>query len=192
MRHLHPASIILLGFALLIAATTRSGFSLLAANGGFFAAAMFLARAHLLRILRRSRWLLLTMLVLFAWMTPGTSIEWVPGATYEGLHLAVENLARLVIAIATVALVLGALDLSGLVYGLRALLAPLASLGAFRDRLAVRLMLTLQEVEAARVVRSADAVESVSGIVFEARAFRAADYLAVAVCACLLLFAGIA
>jgi energy-coupling factor transporter transmembrane protein EcfT len=111
--------------------------------------ALIVSRAHLMRILRRSRWLLLSMLLLFGWMTPGTILPGVPGATQEGLLLAAENVARLMIAIATVSVLLAILAPEALVSGMRSLLVPLAGLGGFRDRLAVRLMLTLEAVEAA-------------------------------------------
>lgn len=150
MRSLHPASLILLGFAFLLAASTRSGTALLAIGLTTGVAAMMFARPHFSLILRRSRWLLLTMLVLFGWMTPGTPASGLPAATQEGLMLAAEAIARLLIAIATVAFLLVALAPPALVTGLRSLLVPFARLGDFRDRLAVRLMLTLQEVEATR------------------------------------------
>ncbi|MBI5898724.1 MAG: hypothetical protein HZB40_05820 [Rhodocyclales bacterium] len=151
MNILHPASVILLGLAFLLFASTRSEVLLIALGGGSAILALLIARFHLLRILRRSRWLLLTMLLLFGWMTPGTAMPLLPGATEEGLWLAVENVARLLIAIATVSLLLGVLPPAALVSGMRSLLAPLAGLGGFRDRLAVRLMLTLEAVEAARL-----------------------------------------
>lgn len=112
--------------------------------------ALIAAPSHLRVLLRRSRWLLLTMLVMFGWLTPGTPLANIPGASQEGLLLAVENLARLVIALSTVALLLKALTPPELVAGMRALLAPLALLKISRDRIAVRLALTLNEVESSR------------------------------------------
>jgi energy-coupling factor transport system permease protein len=90
------------------------------------------------------------MLVLFGWLTPGTPLLNIPGATQEGLLLAAENIARLLIALSTVALILKALSPSELVAGVRSLLAPLALLKISRDRVAVRLALTLNEVETSR------------------------------------------
>lgn len=150
VKALHPASVILLGLAFLLFASTRSAPVLITLAAGSVMAAFLIGRFHLLRILSRSRWLLLTMLVLFGWMTPGTVMPYLPGATQEGLLLAAENLARLLIAIATVAALLSVLQPAALVSGMRSLLAPLAGLGGFRDRLAVRLMLTLEAVDAAR------------------------------------------
>ncbi len=150
MKALHPASVILLGISFLLFASTRSAPVLITLGGGSVMAAFFIARFHLLRILSRSRWLLLTMLVLFGWMTPGTALPYLPGATQEGLLLAADNLARLLLAIAIVSMLLSAMPPPALVSGMRTLLAPLAGLGGFRDRLAVRLILTLEAVDAAR------------------------------------------
>lgn len=148
MKTLHPASVILIGLAFLLAASTRGNALLLLLGGGATGIAFVFSREHLMRILRRSRWLLLTMLLLFGWMSPGTAMPLLPGATTEGLLAAAESVSRLLIAIATVSVLLAVLPPAALVSGLRALLAPLADLGDFRDRLAVRLMLTLEAVEA--------------------------------------------
>lgn len=150
MRHLHPASLILLGLAFLLAASTRSGMFVLLLGLSGSAFSYGLARPYFLAILRRSRWLLITMLLLFGWMTPGTPVPGVPFATQEGLMLAAESIARLLIAIATIAYLLSALTPPALVSGLRSLLAPFRLPGGFRDRLAVRMMLTLEEVETVR------------------------------------------
>lgn len=150
MKNLHPASALFFGLSFLVSASTRSGVFLGFLSLAACALAFALARTQFLSILRRSRWLLLTMCVLFAWMTPGTLISWLPGLTREGLVLAGENVARVLIAIATVAMLLRLLPPPALVSGLRSLLAPLAIPGDFRDRLAVRLMLTLDAVEAER------------------------------------------
>ena len=125
------------------------------------AAALVLARSHLLLLLRRSRWLLLAMLLMFGWMTPGTPLPGLPGASKEGLLLAADSIERLLIALATVAMILTALRPVALVAGMRSLLAPLALLNISRDRIAVRLALTMQEVEASRKGRETEVRSSV-------------------------------
>lgn len=177
MNSLHPASLILLGFAFLLAASTRSGALLLLLCLVVSCLALVLARRHFAAILRRSRWLLLTMLALFGWMTLGTPVPGLPGATREGLLLATDNMARLLIAIAVVALLLDRLSPSALVCGLRSLLAPLGPLGEFRDRLSVRLMLTLQAVDSARSGAGENA-PSVAGLALPVAGKGPADYLA--------------
>ena len=150
MKHPHPATLILLGLAVLLAASSRDGVPLYLACLGLMLLALLAARLHLSLLVRRSRWLLLTMLVMFGWLTPGTPLPGIPAATQEGFLLAAENLARLLVAIPIVALILKALSPAELVAGVRSLLAPLALLRISRDRIAVRLALTLEEVEASR------------------------------------------
>lgn len=124
--------------------------TLVASTLGLALLAQFAAPSHFQLLLRRSRWLLITMLVMFGWLTPGTPLPSIPGASQEGLLLAADNLARLIVALSIVALLLKALPAPQLVAGMRSLLAPLALLGVPRDRIAVRLALTLNEVEASR------------------------------------------
>lgn len=150
MRPPHPLSLILLGAAALFAAASRDGISLYLACVGLALVALIAATADLRLLVRRSRWLLLAMLVMFGWLTPGTPLPGIPGASQEGLLLAADNIARLLVALATLALLLKALNPPELVAGLRSLLAPLVLLGFSRDRIAVRLALTLHEVEASR------------------------------------------
>jgi len=173
----HPASLILLGLAALLAASSRDGTGLLLAGLGFTLVALVAAPSHLHLLLRRSRWLLLTMLVMFGWLTPGTPLAGIPGASQEGLLLAAENIARLLVTLATVALILKSLSASQLVAGLRSLLAPLALLRISRDRFAVRLALTLNEVEASRISESNDSGSVATALVLPAAAFCATDFV---------------
>lgn len=105
-------------------------------------------------LLRRSRWLLLTVAITFAWMTPATTPDQEAllaiGMSREGLHLAADHILRLLLALATLALISTRLDALHWVVGLRGLLTPLRWLHGPHDTLAVRLMLTLQEVEGVR------------------------------------------
>lgn len=159
---LHPASQIVFGFAVLVAATATEGWRLAAATTIIVGIAACTAPDHLRPLLRRTRWLLLTLVALFGWLTPGTPLPWVPGASEEGLVLAAAHGARLLLALAVVAMLLRYLAPAELVAGVRSLLAPLAPLGVPRDRIAVRLALTLDEVEAARAGRAAAIPEVLS------------------------------
>lgn len=114
---------------------------------GVLAVATFYARAGLLRLLCRSRWLLLTSILLFLWMTPGMPVPWLPGATQDGLQQALEQTARLVASIAMVAILLAALDTQQLVSACYGLLAPLRLLGIDVERWVIRLALTLKGLE---------------------------------------------
>lgn len=99
------------------------------------------------RLLKRARWLLLAIAVLFVAATPGERLPGALGAagvSVEGLQLAGEHLLRLALLLSTLASLLRLLGRDGLLGGLHCLLAPL---GILRERIVVRLMLTLDYVE---------------------------------------------
>jgi energy-coupling factor transport system permease protein len=168
VRHLHPSSLILLAAAVLLALASREGVSLYFACSALALAALILAASGLRLLVRRSRWLLLTMLVMFGWFTPGTPLPGIPGASQEGL---------LLVALATLALLLKALTPAKLVAGLRSLLAASSLPGPWRDRIAVRLALTLQEVEASRIGQREEPAGLASSISLPAFGFGATDYI---------------
>ena len=185
----HPASLILLGFAVLMATSSRDGMLLFLGCLSLALTASIAAKYHFPLLVRRSRWLLLSMLVMFGWLTPGTPLPGIPGASQEGLLLAAENLARLVVALSVVALILKTLPSPDLIAGLRALLAPLALLGISRDRIAVRLALTLSEVETARSGADGEPVGAAASMTLPAVAPGAIDLLLCAAAGALLLLA---
>lgn len=150
---------------------------------------MTAAPSDLRLLARRSRWLLLTVLLMFGWLTPGTPLAEIPGTTREGLLLAADYIARLFVALATLALLLRSLDPPRLVVGMRALLAPIGLLGYSRDRIAVRLALTLQEVEAARNGGGGEPESGASSLVLPSHVPGAADLLLGGVSAALVLAA---
>jgi hypothetical protein len=100
--------------------------------------------------MRRARWLLLSIALLFALATPGQRL---PGAlgdlgiTQDGLLLAAEHVVRLVLLLASLAIVHERLGTNGMMAGLYWLLAPLSKWRAMRERIVVRLMLVLDNVE---------------------------------------------
>lgn len=111
-------------------------------------AAWLHARRRALTLLRRARWLLLSLAVLFAFATPGLSLPGWPGRlglTEDGLLLAGEHVARLLILLATLAVLHEHLRTAGLLTGLYALLAPLSR--ERRERIVVRLMLVVEFIE---------------------------------------------
>lgn len=192
MNHPHPASQLLLGLSVLLAASSRHGMELSVAFLLLAMLAIIAARAHFFLLARRSRWLLLTMLVMFGWMTPGTPLPGLPGATQEGLQLAADNLERFLIALAVVALILKVLPPVQLVAGIRSLLAPLALLRLSRDRIAVRLALTLQEVESSRSGDEGSRCLVERSLRLPTQASTAKDWLLALVSVALLLFAWLA
>ncbi len=98
-------------------------------------------------LVRRSRWLFLAIVVFFAGMTPGRTLDLLPFLTVDGLRMALEHSARLVVALAMVAILMAGLPARALLSGLYGLLVPLRPLGLAADRFVLRLGLVLQALE---------------------------------------------
>lgn len=112
--------------------------------------AALLARRRSILLLKRARWLFLSIIVLFVLATPGQRLPG-PfgdlGVTVDGLLLAVEHVLRLMLLLASLAAIHERLGTSGMMAGLHWLLLPLAHWRTLRERIVVRLMLVLDHVE---------------------------------------------
>lgn len=100
--------------------------------------------------MRRARFLLIVLVVLFAFFTPGEALVSVlgqAGPTREGLALAASHGVRLLAVLILVALLLKTTDERTLVSGLMSLAAPLAVCGFPVERLALRVLLVMAYVE---------------------------------------------
>ncbi len=123
----------------------------LAVGGVIVLAAAFFCYPGLLRkMLKRSRWLLLTLLLIFAFTTPGEYLSWWPlqiAPTYEGVRGGLLQAGRLVIMLAGLAILLGSTQREQLMAGIFQLLLPLRRAGLGAERFTARLWLTLHYVE---------------------------------------------
>lgn len=113
-------------------------------------AGAWLAPQRLGLLLRRTRWLIVSLVLLFALATPGVFL--LPslgslGPTEEGMRLGFEHLMRLIFVLASLAVLLQITGVEGLVAGLHGLLLPFSCLGLDRGRVAMRLMLVMHYVE---------------------------------------------
>jgi energy-coupling factor transport system permease protein len=128
-------------------------FAAVLGTGGMMLLFAMLSSPHkLLQLLRRARWLMLTLLLIYAYSTPGQPLLSALGVispSREGLLDGMLQLTRLLAALAGLAILLSRLHRSHLIAGLYTLFAPMQWLGMSRERLAVRLALTLQYGEAA-------------------------------------------
>lgn len=107
-------------------------------------------RQQSLRLLRRTRWLLAILLLTYAYLLPGSllwpALGWAsPGI--DGLQAGALRVARLTLMLVGLAVLLASMSRPRLIYGLYALARPLAWIGFDRRAFAVRLALTLDEVE---------------------------------------------
>jgi energy-coupling factor transport system permease protein len=103
----------------------------------------------LLRMVQRVRWLLLSILVLYGWWTPGVPL-WEGlggyGPSLEGLRQGGVRVGVLLAIVAAVHWVMSATERGALLGAVVAFTAPLRWLGVNHQRLAVRILLTLEAV----------------------------------------------
>ena len=100
------------------------------------------------RLIWRARWLLLSMLVVFAWGTAGDTLwssAWAP--THEGILEAIKHLGRMFLVLVFVAAFLEFMPLADLISASHALLLPFRRFGMDSTRGVVRLMLVLRYAE---------------------------------------------
>jgi energy-coupling factor transport system permease protein len=117
-----------------------------------FGLALRLCRKQLLSLLRRTRWILFSLLLIYAYTTPGAALwamQGVVSPTREGLLDGLLQLGRLVSVLSGLAILLELLPQTQLISGLYSLAHPLRWLGLSRERVAVRLALTLEYAESA-------------------------------------------
>jgi energy-coupling factor transport system permease protein len=99
---------------------------------------------------RRMRWLLLSLIIIYAFGTPGELIPLFPinfSPTYEGLLLGWLQIEKLLIALAALSILLISSSREQMLLGLYMLLMPFKFIGLNIERFAARLMLTLDYVE---------------------------------------------
>ena len=145
---LHPATRLFVWLVLLVAAQFLSGMAL----------AVICLITPILgtqvmrrgwRLIWRARWLLLSLMVVFAWGTAGEPLwnsAWAP--THEGFLEAIKHLGRMFLVLIFVAAFLEFMPLADLLSATHALLLPFSRYGGMDStRGVVRLMLVLRYVE---------------------------------------------
>lgn len=148
----HPAAQILT-WCLLVATLQALGpWGLLIAAGLVLLATFVWSGRKFLHLLRRTRWIMLSLLLIYAWSTPGQPLWQQLGAfspTHEGMADGLLQLLRLLAALGGLAILLDRLHRQQLISGLYTLFVPLRLFGLSRERAAVRLALTLHYAEVA-------------------------------------------
>lgn len=102
------------------------------------------------RMVKRLRWLLLFMLVIYAFNTPGQFVNDWPfsiSPTYEGIWHGLNQALKIIIMLLGITLLLFSVSREAFIGAIYQLLKPLAFIGIDRARFAVRLWLTLSYVE---------------------------------------------
>lgn len=123
---------------------------LLLAGAPFLLLACALSLSRFSTLLLRTRFIMLSLLLVYGYATPGVAVwsqlaEFSP--TVEGVSDGLLQLCRLLFALAGLSVLLELLTTSQLIGGLYTMAYPLRHFGLSRERVAVRLALTLHHAE---------------------------------------------
>ncbi len=147
----NPAAQIVIWLILVIALQAAMPLPALLLAGVLMLVASGLAPSRLRQMLRRTRWIMFSLLLIYAFATPGEQplfdLFGAASPSEEGLADGGLQLARLSGMLAALSLLLNRLNQQELVGGLYSLAYPLRYFGGVRQRFAVRLALTLQYAE---------------------------------------------
>ncbi|HEU0283184.1 MAG TPA: CbiQ family ECF transporter T component [Gallionella sp.] len=163
----HPAAQILTWCLLVATMQVLASGLLLIAAGSVMLCAFAVSRHKFVQLVRRTRWIMLPLLLIYAYSTPGQALAdalGVFGPTREGLADGVLQLTRLLAALAGLAILLERLHRQQLIAGLYTLFAPLQWLGVSRERFAVRLALTLHYAEVAMLRSKGSWQDTLNGL----------------------------
>jgi len=148
----NPAVQIFIWVSLALLVQRLQSLPLLVLSTILLALALRLCAVQLLRLLRRTRWILFSLLLIYAYTTAGVSL-WpqfgILSPTREGMLDGLVQLGRLLGVLSGLAILLELLPQEQLISGLFTLAYPLRWFGLSRERIAVRLALTLEYAESA-------------------------------------------
>jgi energy-coupling factor transport system permease protein len=109
---------------------------------------------NFLHVVKRMRWLFISMFIIYAYGTPGEYIQYFPinfAPSIEGCQLGLLQIGKLLIALAGLSILFAGSSKEHLIAGLNLLLAPLRYMGLDIERFSARLLLTFDYVEALAV-----------------------------------------
>lgn len=147
---LHPAARILIWLAFALFLPWIGPLALAAITLLIFPVLLTVFRNPFVRQLSRTRWLLLSIFLVYALATPGENLLQALGTlspTREGLHAGGLQVWRVAILLATLSLLLAATPGKQLLSGMIGLLRPWRRLGLPDERIAARVWLTLYYAE---------------------------------------------
>lgn len=164
---LHP-SLLIVFWCVLVALLQRLELAwLLIVAGSVLAIGWYMAARKFAQLLRRTRWIMLSLLVIYAYTSSGQPLVAALGIfspAKEGLIDGASQLLRLIAALASLALLLDRLHRLDLISGLYTLFRPLKLIRLSRERCAIRLALTLQYAEVAMLRRHAHWQDALHGL----------------------------
>lgn len=150
LLNMHPFVKMLMFLLILIAAGIADSQLLIAILLILFIAAVKMQFKVFWTTLRRARWFFFSIFLIYAFGTPGELVPHFPvsvAPSFEGLHLALLQISRLLIALAALNILLVTTKKDELMLALYILLQPLKYVGLDVERFSVRLLLTLNYVD---------------------------------------------
>mgnify|MGYP001764149380 CR=1 FL=1 len=150
MNGLHPASLILIWLAFAFCVPWLRPVELSAIVFLFSLPLLLRHSVPYFKLLHRSRWLLISLILVYAFVTPGIAAVDALGAyspSREGLLSGGLQALRLISLLAALALLLATISRDRTLAGVYFLLHPFAFIGVNIDRVAARIWLTLHYVE---------------------------------------------
>jgi energy-coupling factor transport system permease protein len=154
LRLPHPAVLIFVWAGLAVSVQKLSGYPLYLLAGSLLLSSIMICSARFLLLVRRTRWILLSLFVIYAYTSQGTPL-WAQFGVFspaaEGMAAGFVQLLRLLAVLAGLSVLLSLLSQSQLMAGLYTLARPLVFTGMSRERFAARLALTLCYAESARL-----------------------------------------
>ncbi|TNC97269.1 MAG: hypothetical protein FD121_860 [Gallionellaceae bacterium] len=197
----HPAVQILVWIMLALLVQRLQGVALLITCVALVALALGLCAEQMLSLIRRTRWIMIVLLFIYAYTTPGVAVFSQFGTlspTWEGLSDGATQLGKLLSVLAGLAILLELLSQARLISGLYSLMYPLRWLGLSRERFAVRLALTLENAESAMRDTASDwrttigdalkpSTAGTSHIELDVHAFKLVDALVLLICVVLMI-----
>lgn len=146
----HPAVQLFIWVCLTLAAHSLNVHGLFMLAGISMVISLGLCAVRFFQLLRRMRWILISVFLIYAYSTPGDSLWLELGAFSpgrDGMAEGLLQLLRLTTVLAGLSILLSLLSPAQLVAGLYTLAHPLRLVGLSRERFAVRLALTLSYAE---------------------------------------------
>ncbi|MGD8483428.1 MAG: CbiQ family ECF transporter T component [Thioalkalispiraceae bacterium] len=117
-----------------------------------------------MKLVYRLRWLFVSILIIYAWFTPGTLLipQWGDFSPYkEGMITGLMRISALIMILLSVSLLVLNQTRNELISSIYWYCRPLSLLGVSRERLAVRLLLTMESVNRleAKWLKTADNID---------------------------------
>lgn len=147
---LHPATPILAWLMLALLLAKLSPEAVLLATASLVFLSIVMRSRQAIRLLLRARWIMVAIMAVYAYATPGRALWPALGMlspTFEGVFDGGVQVLRLAGPLIALSLLLAHMPQARMIAGLYALARPASLLGVSRERLVIRLALTLQYAE---------------------------------------------